>query len=54
MRPNELVWNYWVNNYLMGNPSPVFDILYWNADSTRLPAAFHAQLLEIFASKLLQ
>ena len=54
MRPNDLIWNYWVNNYLMGNPPPVFDILYWNNDTTRLPAAFHAQLLDIFAGKLLQ
>lgn len=54
MRPNDLVWNYWVNNYLMGNPPPVFDILYWNNDTTRLPAAFHAQLLDIFGDKLLQ
>ena len=38
MRPNELVWNYWVNNYLMGNPPPAFDILAWNADGTNLPA----------------
>jgi polyhydroxyalkanoate synthase len=54
MRPNDLVWNYWVNNYLMGNAPPVFDILYWNNDTTRLPAAFHAQLLDIFAEKLLR
>jgi len=38
MRPNELVWDYWVNNYLMGNPPPAFDILAWNADGTNLPA----------------
>ncbi|HJV95774.1 MAG TPA: alpha/beta fold hydrolase, partial [Albitalea sp.] len=47
LRPNDLIWNYWVNNYLMGNDPPAFDILYWNADTTRLPAAFHAQLLDI-------
>lgn len=49
MRPNDLVWNYWVNNYLMGNPPPAFDVLYWNNDTTRLPAQFHAQLMDIFA-----
>jgi len=53
MRPNDLVWNYWVNNYLLGNPPPVFDILYWNNDTTRLPAKFHGQLLDIFTTNLL-
>ncbi|HEU5266323.1 MAG TPA: alpha/beta fold hydrolase [Jatrophihabitans sp.] len=48
MRPNELVWNYWVNNYLMGNNPPTFDILAWNADGTNLPAALHRQFLDIF------
>jgi len=49
MRPNDLVWNYWVSNYLMGNSPPAFDILYWNNDTTRLAAKFHAELLDIFA-----
>lgn len=53
MRPNDLVWNYWVNNYLLGNPPPVFDILSWNADGTNLPAALHGQFLEIFANNSL-
>ena len=48
LRPNDLIWNYWVNNYLLGNRPPAFDILYWNADTTRLPAAFHADLIGIF------
>ena len=48
MRPNDLIWNYWVNNYLLGNQPPVFDILYWNNDTTRLPAAFHGELVEMF------
>jgi polyhydroxyalkanoate synthase len=48
MRPNELVWNYWVNNYLMGQDPAPFDILSWNADGTNLPATLHSQFLDIF------
>ena len=48
MRPNDLIWNYWVNNYLLGNEPPVFDILFWNNDTTRLPAALHGEFLELF------
>jgi polyhydroxyalkanoate synthase len=48
MRPNDLVWNYWVNNYLMGNDPPEFDILSWNADGTHVPATLHGQFLDSF------
>jgi polyhydroxyalkanoate synthase len=47
MRPNDLIWNYWVNNYLLGNAPPVFDVLYWNNDTTRLPARLHADFLDL-------
>jgi polyhydroxyalkanoate synthase len=47
LRPNDLIWNYWVNNYLLGNEPPAFDILAWNCDTTRLPAQFHVDLLEL-------
>jgi polyhydroxyalkanoate synthase subunit PhaC len=50
MRPNDLIWNYWVNNYLLGNQPPAFDILYWNADTTRLPAALHGDYLDLYFS----
>ncbi|HVS41819.1 MAG TPA: alpha/beta fold hydrolase [Candidatus Dormibacteraeota bacterium] len=53
MRPNDLVWNYWVNNYLMGNPPPAFDILAWNNDTTNLPAALHAQFIRILLDNAL-
>jgi len=48
LRPNDLLWKYWVNNNLLGESPPTFDILSWNADSTRLPASLHADFLEIF------
>jgi polyhydroxyalkanoate synthase len=48
MRPNDLIWTYFVNNYLLGKEPPAFDILYWNNDCTRLPAAYHGDLLDFF------
>jgi len=53
LRPNELIWNYWVNNYLLGNKPPAFDVLYWNADTTRLPARLHADFIALLESNAL-
>jgi polyhydroxyalkanoate synthase subunit PhaC len=53
LRPNDLVWNYWVNNYLMGEEPPAFDILAWNKDSTNLPAKLHEDFLDLFESNAL-
>ncbi len=50
LRPNDLVWSYWVNNYLLGQNPPAFDILYWNADTTRLPAGLHSDFLDLATS----
>jgi len=49
MRPNDLIWNYWINNYLLGNKPPAFDILAWNADTTNLPAQLHSDYLDLVA-----
>ena len=48
MRPNDLVWNYWVNNYLMGEPPAAFDILAWNNDCTNMTAQLHEDFLGLF------
>ena len=47
LRPGDLVWNYWVNNYLLGNKPPTFDILFWNADTTRMSVGLHADFVDL-------
>ena len=47
LRPNDMIWNYWVNNYLLGAPPPAFDILYWNQDSVRMAAGLHADMIRV-------
>ena len=49
LRGRDLIWNYVVNNYLMGDDYPSFDLLYWNGDTTNLPAKWHRQyLIELY------
>ena len=47
LRPGDLIWSYWVNNYLQGRTPSPFDILYWNADTTRMTAALHHDFLRL-------
>lgn len=47
LRPVDLIWNYWVNNYLQGRPPSPFDVLFWNADTTRMTAALHRAFVEL-------
>jgi polyhydroxyalkanoate synthase len=53
LRPDDLVFNYWVNNYLLGERPAAFDILAWNADGTNLPGALHCEFLDIFQHNVL-
>jgi polyhydroxyalkanoate synthase subunit PhaC len=53
LRPNDLIWNYWVNNYLLGRKPPPFDILFWNADTTRMTAGLHRDFLRMGATNAL-
>jgi len=47
LRPGDLIWNYWVNNYLLGHKPPAFDILFWNSDTTRMSARLHADFVDL-------
>jgi polyhydroxyalkanoate synthase len=53
LRPGDLIWNYWVNNYLLGKKPPAFDILFWNADTTRMSAGLHADFVDLAMDNLL-
>ena len=45
LRPTDLVWRYWVNNYVQGRSPAAFDVLFWNADTTRMAAALHRDMV---------
>jgi poly[(R)-3-hydroxyalkanoate] polymerase subunit PhaC len=47
LRPNDLVWSYVINNYLLGKEPPAFDILYWNQDTVRMTAGLHRDFIRV-------
>jgi polyhydroxyalkanoate synthase len=47
LRPNDMIWNNFVNNYYLGNRPPALDLLFWNLDSINMPAGLHADLMDI-------
>ncbi|HXY64038.1 MAG TPA: alpha/beta fold hydrolase [Mycobacterium sp.] len=47
LRPNDMIWNNFVNNYYLGNKPPALDLLYWNLDSMNMPAGLHADLVDL-------
>lgn len=51
LRANDLIWGFFVNNYLMGKDPRAFDLLYWNSDQTRMPRALHLFYLREFYQK---
>ncbi|HTU05518.1 MAG TPA: alpha/beta fold hydrolase, partial [Trebonia sp.] len=53
LRPGDLIWNYWVNNYLLGREPARFDILFWNADTTRMTAGLHRDFVRAAAGNAL-
>jgi len=53
LRPRDLIWNYWVNNYLLGREPARFDILFWNADTTRMTAGLHRDFVRAAAGNAL-
>jgi polyhydroxyalkanoate synthase len=53
LRPGDLIWNYWVNNYLLGKKPPAFDILFWNSDTSRMTAGLHADFVDLAMDNLL-
>jgi polyhydroxyalkanoate synthase len=53
LRPNDLIWAFWVNNYLLGRTPPAFDVLHWNQDTVRLAAGLHRDFVRIALDNLL-